>query len=118
MQEPPRPLLLALHTTTDQLQIALGSPQFYCLENEQLGREMGKYIHIHLQKIVAEQWTKLAAIAIHSGAGSHTGQRIGAAIAQTISQQLSIPLYQIPHATTALELLQQAWHTHTIAENE
>ena len=104
---PPKPLLiLALHTTSPKLQIVLGNPVDYRLGEWLLGRELGKYLHTYLSEIMADTpWHSLGAIAVHSGAGSQTGMRIGLTVAITLAQQLGIPMYAIAEADHALQLM-------------
>ncbi len=104
---PPKPLLiLGLHTTSPKLQIVLGNPVDYRLGEWLLGRELGQYLHIHLLEIMADTpWQRLGALAVHTGAGSQTGMRIGLTVAITLAQQLDIPLYAIAEADHVLQLM-------------
>lgn len=78
----------------------------------QLGRELGKYLHIYLQEIMADTaWHSLDAIAVHTGTGSQTGMRIGFTVGITLAQQLGIPIYTVAPADHVLQLM-------TVAEQQ
>jgi tRNA A37 threonylcarbamoyladenosine modification protein TsaB len=71
-----------------------------------LGRELGRYLHTHLLEIMAgTPWHSLDAIAVHTGAGNHTGMRIGLTVGITLAQQLGIPIYAVAEAEHALQLM-------------
>ncbi|MFN3926903.1 MAG: hypothetical protein ACK4QL_06195 [Pseudanabaenaceae cyanobacterium] len=101
--------ILALHTTSDTLQISIGTPTQSRTITAQVGRELGTYLHHYLDQAVADNWHTLLAVAVHTGPGSQTGKRIGLAVAQTIASQLGIPVYQIDRAETSQVLLTAAW---------
>lgn len=99
-------VFLALHTTSSQLQLALGCEGNYRYSSWYLGRDLGRYLHTHLQEIMGgTSWQSLKGIAVHTGTGSQTGMRIGLTVGITLAQQLAIPLFAIAKATTALELM-------------
>ncbi|MFN3361986.1 MAG: tRNA (adenosine(37)-N6)-threonylcarbamoyltransferase complex dimerization subunit type 1 TsaB [Pseudanabaenaceae cyanobacterium] len=95
-------LALALHTTTPQLQLALG---FFCPGEEltilekiaDLGKSSSQLVHTYLQELMADRsWSDLVYVAVATGGGSFTGTRVGVVIARTLGQQLNIPVYGIP----------------------
>jgi tRNA A37 threonylcarbamoyladenosine modification protein TsaB len=99
---------LALHTTTDYLEIALGdlpgvddsqanSGSYLTAVQARswvLGREMSLKLHDCLQEFMADRdWQNCQFIAIAQGIGSYAGTRMGVVVARTLAQQLAIPLY-------------------------
>ncbi|MCS6959127.1 MAG: tRNA (adenosine(37)-N6)-threonylcarbamoyltransferase complex dimerization subunit type 1 TsaB [Pseudanabaenaceae cyanobacterium SKYGB_i_bin29] len=94
-------LALALHTTTPQLQLALGS---FCQGEDltivekiaDLGKKSSGLVHIYLQELMTDRsWTDLVYVAVATGVGSFTGTRVGVVIARTLGQQLHIPVYGV-----------------------
>lgn len=62
----------------------------------ELGRDMAEKIFTFIEeKLVENQktWQDISEIVFMSGPGSFTGLRIGAAIVNTLADQLEIPLY-------------------------
>lgn len=101
---------LALCTHTAQLQIALGNPHSHKQETWELGRQLGQYIHTHLQTVMqGRPWSSLNAIGVATGTGdgtSYTGMRIGLTIARTLGQQLNLPVYTVNNPDSAVAILQ------------
>lgn len=88
---------LALHTSTPELGLALGS--FTGDRRHQvwsLDRGLSTHLHHYLGEFIAPQtWADLAFIAVARGPGGFTGTRIGMVTARTLAQQLEIPLFAI-----------------------
>jgi tRNA threonylcarbamoyl adenosine modification protein YeaZ len=88
---------LALHTSTPELGLALGS--FTGDRRHQvwnLDRGLSTHLHHHLAEFMPPQtWADLAFIAVARGPGGFTGTRIGMVTARTLAQQLEIPLFAI-----------------------
>ena len=92
------PIGLAIHTSSPDLGLALGSSDIIRHEVWDLGRDMTTYLHEKLAEFIAPQSFQelnLAFIAVAKGPGSFTGTRMGMTVARTLSQQLSIPLFGI-----------------------
>lgn len=92
------PYILAIHTASPDLGLAIGN-----ISGERrsrtwvgLGREMSTQLHPYLSEFVHPQtWTDLACIAVAKGPGGFTGTRLGVVTARTLAQQLNIPLFAI-----------------------
>ena len=107
MQELSSPQILALCTHTPRLEIAVGNPHNYHHNHWELGRDLGKYIHMHLQAMMnGKPWLSLNAIGIGVGTGSYTGMRIGLTIVRTLGQQLHLPAYTVPEPDSAVMILE------------
>jgi tRNA threonylcarbamoyl adenosine modification protein YeaZ len=92
------PIGLAIHTSSPDLGLALGSQADIHHEVWDLGREMTTYLHEKLAEFIAPksfQTLNLDFIAVAKGPGSFTGTRMGMTVARTLSQQLQIPLFGI-----------------------
>jgi tRNA threonylcarbamoyl adenosine modification protein YeaZ len=92
------PLGLAIHTSSPDLGLALGSQADIHHEVWDLGREMTTYLHEKLAEFITPksfQTLNLDFIAVAKGPGSFTGTRMGMTVARTLSQQLQIPLFGI-----------------------
>jgi tRNA threonylcarbamoyl adenosine modification protein YeaZ len=92
------PIGLAIHTSSPDLGLALGSPDDIHHEVWDLGREMTTYLHEKLAEFITPQsfqTLNLDFIAVAKGPGSFTGTRMGMTVARTLSQQLQIPLFGI-----------------------
>lgn len=81
-----------LDTSTNLVKLQLGEKSY----EWDAGREMA----LSLQKFIADKlalqnktWRDISAITFFSGPGSFTGLRIGAAVVNTLADQLDIPLY-------------------------
>lgn len=62
----------------------------------ELGRDMAEKIFTFIESKLTENhktWQDISEITFMSGPGSFTGLRIGAAIVNTLADQLKIPLY-------------------------
>lgn len=82
---------LYLDTSTPVCIIRLDEQEY----RAELGRDMAeKLLEFINQKLVENQksWQDLTKIVFMSGPGSFTGLRIGAAVANTLADQLNIPL--------------------------
>lgn len=101
---------LALHTSTPDLGLALGTGNSL-LKQEQypLGRALAAQLHSTLAAFLQPyRWTDLQFLAIARGPGGFTGTRLGVVTARTLGQQLRIPVFPI---STLLAYAVQCWHT-------
>lgn len=60
------------------------------------GRNLAEHLHAFIRDKLTDQgktWQDLASITYFSGPGSFTGLRIGAAVVNSLADQLHIPLY-------------------------
>ncbi len=92
------PIGLAIHTSSPDLGLAIGSQAEIHHEVWDLGREMTTYFHEKLAEFIAPQsfqTLNLDFIAVAKGPGSFTGTRMGMTVARTLAQQLQIPLFGI-----------------------
>ncbi|MDX2270988.1 MAG: tRNA (adenosine(37)-N6)-threonylcarbamoyltransferase complex dimerization subunit type 1 TsaB [Cyanobacteriota bacterium] len=99
--------ILALHTTTPSLGLALWplSAHKSAQVSEQgiprhqswwLDRELAAQLHPLLQAWLPPQtWAGLAAIAVATGPGSFTGCRLGVTVARTLGQTLHLPVFGV-----------------------
>jgi len=96
-------IALALHTTTETLELAIaaidtdGSSLMQLKHGKWvLGRELSNQIHTCLSDFMqGYNWTDITFVAIASGVGSFTSTRIGIVVARTLGEQLNIPVYAI-----------------------
>jgi len=106
---------LAIHTSSPDLGLALGSVS----ENEhdsgdrigvwELNRSQSTHIQSCLLDFLPPQtWAHLAFLAVAKGPGGFTGTRIGVVTARTIAQQLGIPLYGISSLAAMAQLTIQS----------
>ena len=88
---------LGIHTSSPELGLVINNfAGDYRLENWNLGRDLGNYLHDNLsQFILPQKWTDLEYIAVAKGPGSFTGTRMGMVTARTLAQQLNIPVFTI-----------------------
>jgi tRNA threonylcarbamoyl adenosine modification protein YeaZ len=98
------PLGLAIHSSSPQLGLAIGSltpgsPQAIAAVRHQswdLGRDIAARLQICLQAFMGPlAWTELGFIAVAIGPGGFTGTRIGVVTARTLAQQLDLPLFAV-----------------------
>jgi tRNA threonylcarbamoyl adenosine modification protein YeaZ len=98
--EVPPGLLLALHSSTDTLGLALQGP--YPLGQEPptpqlaafpLGRALANQLLACVEELLpASQWPQLTRLAVAIGPGGFTGTRLTVVLARTLAQQLGLPL--------------------------
>ena len=84
---------LYLDTSTPQTILRLNEHEYHFDLGNQLAEKILKTVHDELQKLGAD-WSDLTEITFMAGPGSFTGLRIGAAIVNTLADQLNIPLYK------------------------
>jgi len=83
---------LYLDTSTDTCLLRLNEQEYSWVSQRDLAEKIFTFIHDKLLENHAD-WTDLTEITFFSGPGSFTGLRIGAAIVNTLADQLQIPLY-------------------------
>lgn len=83
---------LYLDTSTPTCVLKLDHHTYTWEAGHSLAEYLLAFIHDHLQSL-GRDWSDLTSIAFFSGPGSFTGLRIGAAIVNTLADQLQIPLY-------------------------
>lgn len=83
---------LYLDTSTDTCLLRLDDHEYSWHSQHDLAEKIFTFIHDKLQENSAD-WSDLTEITFFSGPGSFTGLRIGAAIVNTLADQLKIPLY-------------------------
>lgn len=81
-----------LDTSTDTCVLRLDDHEYTRVGRYDLAEKLFSFIHDQLQANGAD-WTNITEITFFSGPGSFTGLRIGAAIVNTLADQLGIPLY-------------------------
>ena len=83
---------LYLDTSTPETIIRLDDQEYRWAS----GRDLAEHLHQKLHDLLVEHgktWQDLTEITFMSGPGSFTGLRIGAAVVNTLADQLHIPLY-------------------------
>ncbi|EAZ91426.1 tRNA (adenosine(37)-N6)-threonylcarbamoyltransferase complex dimerization subunit type 1 TsaB [Crocosphaera chwakensis] len=88
---------LGLHTTSSQLGLSLSdfATEAYT-KTWDLDRQLSNYLHQYLQEFIEpKSWQAFQFIAVATGPGSFTSNRIGMVTARTLAQQLNLPLFGI-----------------------
>lgn len=84
---------LYLDTSTDLVKLRLDDKEYeWQPERGRMAEGIFRFIRDKLQENSAD-WPDITQITYFSGPGSFTGLRIGAAIVNTLADQLEIPLY-------------------------
>lgn len=83
---------LFLDTSTDLCRLQIGQKQYSWPAKHDLAEKIFRYIHTQLQA-QNHDWTDLTELHFFAGPGSFTGLRIGAAVMNTLADQLQIPLF-------------------------
>lgn len=83
---------LYLDTSTDTCTLKLDDATYTWDSHRALAEGIFSFIHDHLAAHGAD-WEDITEITFFSGPGSFTGLRIGAAVVNTLADQLQIPLY-------------------------
>lgn len=81
-----------LDTSTDTCILRLNNQEYQRIGRYDLAKKIFDFIHGKLRENNAD-WHDISEITFFSGPGSFTGLRIGAAIVNTLADQLNIPLY-------------------------
>lgn len=81
-----------LDTSSNRCILRLDSREYTWESGRELAEGIFEFIHQHLTEDHAD-WTDLTEISFFSGPGSFTGLRIGAAVVNTLADQLQIPLF-------------------------
>jgi tRNA threonylcarbamoyladenosine biosynthesis protein TsaB len=127
-----RNFALALHTTTEYLELAIAqldrsqtsteldqnSTSGFILLDQQswhLGRELSTQLHGCLSAFISGvipkvNWADIAWLAIAKGIGGYTSTRMGVVTARTLAEQLDIPLYAIDCETISQHALRSLPH--------
>lgn len=81
-----------LDTSTDICRLKLDDQEYVWAAQYELAEGIFEFIH---QKLVDNQadWQDISEIEFYTGPGSFTGLRIGAAVVNTLADQLQIPLF-------------------------
>lgn len=82
---------LYLDTSTENTILKLDEKEYSASLKNQLAEQIFTFIHDKLVENQAD-WTDLTEITFFAGPGSFTGLRIGAAVVNTLADQLQIPL--------------------------
>tara|TARA_B100000700_G_C14863134_1_gene769638 strand:- start:310 stop:972 length:663 start_codon:yes stop_codon:yes gene_type:complete len=90
-------LLLALHSTSENLGVAVldayNFQQKITVRNFPLGKTLSNNLISCVEKIIpAENWKQLKRIAVATGPGGFTSTRLSIVMARTIAQQINCPL--------------------------
>lgn len=83
---------LYLDTSTNICILRLDSQEYTWDSGRAMAEGIFRFIHDKLTENNAD-WSDISEITFMSGPGSFTGLRIGAAIVNTLADQLQIPLY-------------------------
>ncbi len=83
---------LYLDTSTNTCLLRLDDQEYSWESGRELAEEIFTFIHDKLSENHAD-WNDISEITFFSGPGSFTGLRIGAAVVNTLADQLQIPLY-------------------------
>lgn len=83
---------LYLDTSTNNCILKLDGHTYEWESGHEMAEKIFTFIHDKLQENSAD-WQDISEITFMSGPGSFTGLRIGAAIVNTLAEQLDIPLY-------------------------
>lgn len=83
---------LYLDTSTNTCILKLDDQTYEWESGHEMAEKIFTFIHDKLQENHAD-WQDISEITYMSGPGSFTGLRIGAAIVNTLADQLNIPLY-------------------------
>ena len=90
------PIGLAIHTSSPDLGLALGTLESSHHQVWDFGRDLTTYFHETLSEfVVPHSFQDFAFIAVAKGPGSFTGTRMGMTVARTIAQQMNIPLFGV-----------------------
>ena len=92
--------LLALHSSTETLGIALVGAEDPMQDARVLCRTLGRALTnelvISLQQLLpTDQWTDIKRLAVATGPGGFTGTRLTVVLARTLAQQLGAPLHGV-----------------------
>ena len=82
---------LYLDTSTENTILKLDDKEYFAPLKNQLAEQIFTFIHDKLVENQAD-WTDLTEITFFAGPGSFTGLRIGAAVVNTLADELQIPL--------------------------
>ena len=83
---------LYLDTSAPEITLKLDDKEYHWLA----GHELAEKLHEYIKEKLAENgktWQDITEITFMSGPGSFTGLRIGAAVVNTLADQLKVPLY-------------------------
>lgn len=83
---------LYLDTSTDVCVLRLDDQEYIRPGKHDMAEKILEFIHDKLQENQAD-WQDISEITFFSGPGSFTGLRIGAAIVNTLADQLHVPLF-------------------------
>lgn len=86
------PVSLYLDTATDSCVLRINGHEYLRAGKYDLAEQIFGFIHEKLRENGAD-WTDIREITFFSGPGSFTGLRIGAALVNTLADQLGIPLF-------------------------
>lgn len=81
-----------LDTSTNTCILRLNDREYQFRAGHDMAEKIFTFIHEKLQENYAD-WRDISEITFYSGPGSFTGLRIGAAIVNTLADQLKVPLF-------------------------